>query len=254
MIKKILKAVIGIGLYTFYSKNFKPEILKNKTIALVGPADSALNTGLGTLIDQYDFVVRINKAPYQLKNNVHKEDIGGKLDILFHSFLENEETGGGKLDFALYDKLGIKYVVNPIPTFFGQRLVYNFFKKYLLRKKIYISEKTSYKSNIQKFGKYRPSTGFAGLNFILHSDFKSLHITGFTFFKTAYSDGYRDHLKDQKINADHIKTENNHCPEIEYDEFVELLKFNSGKIITTDKTLSEILKKESKINLPVLKK
>ena len=254
MIKKVLKAGIGIILYAFYAKKFKLKLLKDKTIAVVGPADSALHTGLGTVIDNYDIVVRFNKAPYQLNEGMHKEDIGSRLDILFHNFLENEKTGGGRLDFELYKKLGIAYVVNPIPTYFGRRLVYNFYKKYLIKENIYIAEKSAYEDNIEKFGKYRPTTGFAGLNFILNSDFRSLHITGFTFFKTAYGDGYRDHLKNPEINKKHIKTENAHDPDIEYNQFVELLKLKSDKEITTDKKLSEILMKESMVDLPILKK
>ncbi|WP_222933059.1 hypothetical protein, partial [Fulvivirga aurantia] len=64
----------------------------------------------------------------------------------------------------------------------------------------------------------------------------------------------RDHFKDLKTNKAHIKLENAHNPEIEYDEFVKLLRQNSWKSITTDRGLSKILKQDSHIELPVLVK
>lgn len=254
MLKKLYNAAVGLYLYNRYARTFTLNKLKDKKVVLIGPADSALNTGLGTIIDSYDCIIRINKAPYQLIKGLHKTDIGSKTDILFHSFLENERTGGGKLDFELYDKLGIRHVVNPLPTNLGKRNVYNFYKKHLLCRKVYHVEKAPYFWNIKKFGKYRPTTGFSAINFTMHADFESLHLTGFTFFKTEYGLGYRDHFRNKEINDLHIKSEQAHNPQLEFELFAELLKTNQLKTITTDDKLSKILKQEKSIYLPVLQK
>lgn len=236
--------MLGAVIMPMKHKAFPLEALKGKRIALVGPAPSAIGTNLGEYIDEYDLVVRTNKAPFQVSEGVNKEHIGTRLDLLFHSFVENNRTGGGPLDFELYQKLNIRYVVNPIPTSFGTRKVYNFYKKYLRGHATYTAPKEPYEDIIEQFGTYRPSTGFGGLIMLLAADFEELYITGFTFFKTAYADGYRDHFKEKKDLDKLLKDENQHNADIEYKQFQDLLKKNAHKKIFVDKELQAILKSD----------
>jgi hypothetical protein len=170
-----------------------------------------------------------------------KKDIGTKIDILFHSFFENDFSGGGPLDFNLYNQQGIRYVINPIPTYFGWRVTFNFYKKYLLSQVVYYLPAAPYNEVIGAFGKFRPTTGFCALKAAMESDFSELFITGFTFFKTAYGDGYRDALKDVNVNKKYIVDSNIHNPDIEYEQFIAMLKENSHKTIFVDRELQQIL-------------
>lgn len=240
---KYLKALYGLVLMLLRLRTLQYDLLKGKRVAIVGPAPSATGTGLGDYIDKFDVVIRLNKAPYQLIKGMYKEDIGTKFDILMHSYLENELSGGGKLDFSLYEQLGIQYVVNPIPTKFGKRLIFNFYKKYIKPSKTYIVPSGEFKRMVERFGQYRPTTGFGALFFLLNSPLQELYITGFTFFKTAtYAAGYRDHLMDSKANDDHIKQTKQHDPDLEYTVFTELLreKHNLERVIV-DAELARIL-------------
>jgi hypothetical protein len=241
LITRIYKALAGLFLMGRYSRQFDSRVLSGKRIAIVGPASSAINTNRGEFIDGYDVVIRVNKSALVVRDGKFKKDIGSKMDILCHSFFENEFSGGGPLDFDLYDRLGTKYVINPIPTFFGKRVTFNFYKKYLLRRTVYSLPLEPYQEAVKAFGQFRPTTGFCALKLALESDFKELFITGFTFFKTPYGDGYRDSLKDVAVNQKYIKDSNMHSPDIEYEEFKKMLGKNASKNIMVDRDLRLIL-------------
>ncbi len=241
MLTRYYNAFRGFLLLLRYTRRFDTGMLKGKRIAIVGPASSAYQTNRGAYIDGFDYVIRINKAPLLLKDGKYDADIGRKLDILFHSFFENDFSGGGPLDFELYDRLGIKYVINPIPTFFGKRVTFNFYKKYLLPRVVYGLAPEPYQEAVKAFGRFRPTTGFCALKMSVEADFSELFITGFTFFKTPYGSGYRDALKDVETNKKYINDSNIHNPDIEYEQFKVILVANRHKRITTDIQLKQIL-------------
>jgi len=241
---KIYNALMGAYLTSRFVKTFDLSLLNGKRIAIVGPASSAYNTGRGEYINSFDYVLRINKAPLLIKEGKFNKDLGSKTDILFHSFFENDFSGGGPLNFSLYDQIGIRYVINPIPTLFGLRATFNFYKKYLLRKIVYHLHSKSYEESIHAFGRFRPTTGFCALRTAMEADFSELFITGFTFFKTAYGDGYRDSLKDVNVNKKYISESNIHNPDIEYEQFKQLVAKYEHKTIFTDKELKMILEKD----------
>ena len=242
--KKLFAAVIGLFLMIFNHKTFSISALRGKRIAIIGPASSALGTHLGSFIDQYDIVVRLNKSPFQVRKNLHAEHIGQRTDILCHSYLENSKNGGGSLNFQLYKELGITHVINPIPTRFGKRLVFNYYKKYLKAQTTYSAPKVPYTEVIEHFEGFRPTTGFGTLLMLMAADFEELYISGFTFFKTPYAQGYRDHYAGKDAVEKMLIDQNQHNPDIEYQQFQELLKKNSHKKILVDKELQAILKRD----------
>ena len=245
------RATAGLGLYLFYNKTLDLSIFRGKRIAVIGPADSATKSNLGTFIDQFDLVVRLNKAPDLLVAGTQAVQIGRRIDVLFHNFLENPSTGGSRLDLPTLHRLGVRYLVNPIPTTFGKRNCFNFYKKYLQQQPTYLAPSTPYEQVINRFGSKRPTTGFAALLALLSSPFRELYISGFTFFKTPYGHGYRDHLIDMETNKAHIQTEDIHDPTIEYELFVEqIVQLNTspGRLYT-DTTLAAILLRESGVQV-----
>jgi hypothetical protein len=243
---RLFKFFRGVILFLRYNSVLNlNDLIKGKRIAIIGPADSSLNTGKGEYINGFDFVVRLNKAPNIIGEGKWDSDIGSKTDILFHSFFENEKFGGGPLRFELYDRLGIQYVINPLPTFFGYRNSFNYYKKYLENRVVYTLPRASFIPIKKSFKKYRPTTGFCALYSILNSDFSELYISGFTFFKTNYVDGYRDSL--QKVEGlrktmDSMKI---HNPDIEFHEFLKLLSQKRGRNIFMDSTLTTIVENET---------
>ena len=220
---------------------FDPDkIFKGKRIAVIGAASSAYEKELGKYIDSFDVVIRINKAltTWRPENEVF---IGTKTDILFHSFYENTQSGGGPLNFQLFEQRNVKYIVNPINNKEGWRLNYNFYKKYNVFKKTYLLSKACYCAMVQPFNGLKPTVGYAALYSILKSPFKEVYITGFTFFKTPYGKGYRDDLVDMEANKRHIKAQGIHDPDIEFREFLIMLEKNKGKSIILDDTLRAIV-------------
>ena len=153
MIKKVIRAAKGAALLPRYTKILDPaKIFAGKRVAIVGPAQSLFKEANGSYIDQFDYVIRINKAPYSLTDERAPHQ-GTRTDILFHSFYENNETGGGPLDFALYHKKKIRYVVNPRNNLVGWRMTFNFYKKYLQKEVTYLLPAELYRYIVARFEK-----------------------------------------------------------------------------------------------------
>jgi len=75
---------------------FCRDLFEDKSVIIVGPAESSLTYMRGPEIDEFDIVVRINSSPIQL--NRFSERIGGRTDVLFHSFFEDGDRGTGRIE------------------------------------------------------------------------------------------------------------------------------------------------------------
>lgn len=236
-----VKALRGLALLPSCVRILNPTTLfKDKRIAIVGPAGSVFKEENGEFIDQFDYVIRINKAPYSLQPEKAKHQ-GMRTDILFHSFYENNETGGGPLNFALYKEKKIRYVVNPRNDFRGWRMSFNFYKKYLLKETTYLLPSALYKRMLKPFGKLRPTIGFTALQAAVESPCKEVFVTGFTFFKTPYAPGYRDNLIDLEVNKKHLKDHGVHDPDLEFTLFSKLIDNSLVQKLHFDKELTQII-------------
>lgn len=249
-IKKFPKALIGFFLMLFRIRNFNSEkIFSGKRIAIVGPADSAYDEFNGEFIDQFDYVIRINKALITWKPE-NEKFIGTKTDILLHSFDETDFTGGGKLDFNLFRRYKVKYIINAKNTPKNYRHIFNVYKKYLTWNKMYMLSKRTFK-NCQSFfvkHSFRPTNGFRAIHMVLASNCKEVYITGFTFYKTPYAAGYRDQLMDMDINLEHMKKKGVHNPDLEYSLFLDLVKNCEGKVVL-DSRLKSIVENNNEKKL-----
>ena len=241
-IRKTFRFIYGFFLFIGCTRTlYANRLLKGKRVAIVGAANSAYQTGKGAYIDGFDLVIRVNKAPHLLKDDRWKADIGSRANILFHSFFENEVSGGGALDLRLYDRLGIQFIINPIPTYSGFRVTFNFYKKYLVRRIIYTLPRKEYNKMQEQLGQFRPTIGFCALRAALECDFSELYITGFTFFKTPFGAGYRDDMRDVHQVQQYIKDAGLHNPDLEFKQFLKLLQQNRHKNILLDSTLQSIV-------------
>ena len=231
----------GLALLGTSTKIFRPQnVFKNKRVAVIGAADSAFENEMGSYIDDFDLVVRVNKAPHSLSREKFKF-LGSRTDVLFHSFYENKESGGGPIDFELYEKQGIKFIVNPNFNKKGLITHLNYYKRNLNNKTTYFLSRAFYDQITANFGKVIPTVGYYALITLLKSECKEIYISGFTFFKTPYANDYRDHLLDMKENQKHIKKQGIHDPDLEFSLFKkELEKTNCSKVLM-DRTLTAIL-------------
>ena len=213
---------------------------KNKRIAIVGAANSIFDEKNGDFIDSFDIVIRINKAAYTYTSS-DAAYLGSKFTYLFHSFYENEYSGGGPIDFKEFEKLGIQKVIHPNSDRKGLIAHLNFYKRHLNFRKTYIFSPFLYKEITKKLLGFQPTVGFSALYSVLTTDCKELYLTGFTFFKTPYVKGYRDELRNEKVNKEHIRKQGIHNPGVEFEVFKGLLKKNRCKKIILDSKLQKLV-------------
>jgi hypothetical protein len=246
---KLINTLNGLYLMLWFTKIFHPEkILKGKRVAVIGAADSAFENKNGNDINSYDYIIRVNKAIHSLTPE-KEEFIGNRTDILFHSFFENNDSGGGTIDTELFSQAGVKYIVNPHHNLKGLKTHLNYYKRNLKGNKTFILPKAFYNRMTEPFQDWVPTVGYTVLYTLLHSDCKEIYISGFTFFKTPYANDYRDHLKDMEVNEKHIEQQGLHNPDLELNEFIKNLikEQNTGRKILMDSSLKDIVNNHMKI-------
>lgn len=216
----------------------EPEIFNGKRIAIIGPADSALTQKNGDFIDGFDIIIRLNKSLEIIEE--HTQFIGTKTTFLAHCMDESDFTGCGKIDTKTWKHHGVQKIFYLLNEKRFDSNFDNFFLKKEVRLPVCQIDKKDYLS-IKKYlnGKI-PTTGFAALFLLLNSNCSQLYITGFTFFKTSYQEGYRPKFEDisemRKIISDH----DNHDIDKEFKIIRDLIN-SSNLDILTDETLSKLL-------------
>lgn len=243
---KITSSLKGLKLSLEGIKSFEPDkFFLGKRVAIVGPADSAFELENGDFIDQFDYVIRINKAPssWSVKSEIY---LGKRTDVWFHSFFENQESGGGPLCPEIFTDRNIGLIVNPRTSISAYRRTFNFYRKYKHAIPVYHLSSEYYSLLINKFPKnLRPTVGFVALFSALKSPCKELYITGFTFFKTPYAKGYRDHLIDLEENKKHFKKQGIHDADFEYQLFKNTLVESLCENVIMDNKLQKIVESDN---------
>jgi hypothetical protein len=97
-----------------------------------------------------------------------------------------------------------------------------------------------YSEALKKMSGFIPTTGFATLYYLLKTNFKELHIIGFTFLKTGYLKGYNS-IVNKSIEF-YIK-KNHHNPEIEMTILREIINSSNNKIFLGKHTSKELFNK-----------
>ena len=173
------------------------EYVSGKCVALIGPAESILNTNKGSVIDKFDIIVRLNKSiplPVGLEH-----DIGSRTDIVYNSLNTSDYPGENKFGTKLYKKHGIKFVSSSYPfnnAIFKQDIL-NYIRKYNFE----IPFKTFDNNKFNNFEKYlgtRPYTGTCAIYDLLSYPIKYLYISGLDFYHSKYYKEYREMTKGQQ--------------------------------------------------------
>ena len=185
-----------------YNELFK-NFVENKTVALVGPAESIIGTKKGNIIDKFDIVIRLNKS-LPLPENI-SDDIGTKTTILYNSLNTSDFPGQNKFQSSFLEKYNIQFLCSPYPienSYFKNDILH-----YIKRNKFSMPFRTinnQLYNSIENSIRTRPYTGTCAICDILSYNIKYLYITGLDFYTTKYYKQYR------RINKQQLKnTQNN---------------------------------------------
>ncbi len=218
--------------------------LRNKTVALVGPASYLSEFEFGNKINSKDLVVRINRGMELVKEN--QKHIGNRTDILYNCLIEHPDNGGAINMKKLKDE-NVKWVCTiPYCTSDGGK-TYPFLHpsvnlsrvlKLYFKFNFHIYNHKSY-SLLNKNLASRANTGFAAIFDLLEYDLKELYITGFSFYLDSFLKGYKKGCqRNEEVFSEECFNSLRHNQNNQW----KYLKNNMlNKKLTFDPVLSEIL-------------
>ena len=206
--------------------------LKNKSVALVGPAKSIIGTNKGKLIDQFDLTVRLNKSlPLNKRMSV---DIGCRTDILYNSLNTTDFPGENNVNVSFFMANNIKFLCCSYPLIkpFDTDIL-NYIKKSKFKIPFRcLSQQLLY--NMETKMNTRPYTGICAIVDLLQYDIKILYITGIDFYTTDYYFKKSNRYNNAIINNTRF---HNTSSQVIY---LRVLSLIDNRIIL-DKTLEKVL-------------
>lgn len=162
--------------------------LKNQKVCIVGPSPSLEGSKSKDFIDSFDLVVRVNRG-FPVRDN--ESDIGSKTHIHYHC-LNTDEYSGGKVFYEDLISQGVTlscpYPKNVYPFHID---IEKFERQNQERIPYHYIDTDFYLKCADLIGT-RPNSGITAILDLLCFDLKSLHITGFTFFKDGWRKSYKD--------------------------------------------------------------
>jgi hypothetical protein len=180
------------------------ELIKDKNIALVGPAKYLTNSGYGSDINNHDMVIRLNRGYELVTENFC--DIGDRTDILYSCLIERAGNAGKIDPKQLKERFNIKMVVAPphsdyrgksnqtrLHELVDQRKVQEIAKLMPVR----IVDHHFHNVLAEKVN-CKPNTGFMAIYDLLRYKPKSLSIYGFSFYLDGFMDGCKLGVKEEE--------------------------------------------------------
>tara|TARA_Y100001968_G_C19315288_1_gene696335 strand:+ start:79 stop:936 length:858 start_codon:yes stop_codon:yes gene_type:complete len=182
------------------------DYLRGKDVAMVGPAPNLVGTGMGSEIDAYDVVCRVNNS--FIINEEMVKDYGARKDILFNS---GSDLGLAILKHVWPQWQSAKYVMLPgihqhhtpdhdtvLEGF--QEVNMNNIPVFQPRQEWFMG----WQAKIDKEKKWNfLNTGLSSIRLLLEFEINSLTIYGFTFYK-----GGKGYVKHQDEVIKKIAAEN----------------------------------------------
>ena len=236
----------------FFKDSLNPELsslVKNKRVAIVGPAYYLTGKSQGKKIDEYDVVIRVNQ--FSVKKDLYK-DWGSRTDIMFHSC--GTPWMAGLKEQVSKDPSGfdsLKMVVCPIikadhsevnfhlwPEDHISACAYNF-KSISTEIPFYWIGIRNY-MEVYRYVGCQPYTGIMTIVTLLHYPIEELYVTGFDFYtgERIYQEGHLASVdaacEEQNSGGSH----GNGCNDVQikflnylYDMFDEIVPDNTIKNI-----------------------
>jgi len=180
------------------------NLITNKRVCIVGPANYLNNLNIGSEIDNYDTIIRFNKGYNLIKNpNI----FGSRTDILYHCVSQDIDNGGPITEDMVKEYeiiFSYPFLTQSDNTSFqhGNSIEYQNLPKFI--SKMNIVKKEVYLKWENDIG-CRPNTGIIAILDILDMFPKELYITGFTLFKDGYSKLYRDKIENKVVTEENSK-------------------------------------------------
>jgi hypothetical protein len=199
-----------------YEKNEKlSELIENKTVVLVGPAQYLMNKNLGNIINQFDVVCRVNyMAPSEFIN-----DYGDRTDIMFYN-CATSSLEQMKQHFQEYPDFSkkLKLTVCPVVKVLGPEnwtewddefiapVVKNFNDINIYNGDFHWVGMRNYKYLFNLIKCVEPNSGVLAMPIILEHNPKEFFVTGFTFYRNkndSYFEGYATKAQDWRGVSGH---------------------------------------------------
>ena len=229
------------------------QYLKNKSVALVGPATYMDGSNYGNEIDSHDIVVRINRGIESIEK--YGDDIGRRTDILYSCLVPRAQQAGKLKEDELLNKYKIKYIIVP-PMSGMDGICHNknkidedlIGKKQIQQLKSYQPLRVvdyKYCNPLAEKIKCKPNTGFLSICDLLDNfDLKKLSIYGISFYLDGFIPGQKEGVEKEKglsqqEFADLAHNSKRHVQKNMYQYAKQNWKNNP--IVNTDKTLTKIL-------------
>jgi len=155
------------------------DLVKDKTIAYVGPAPNLQGLGMGEFIDSHDLVFRLGDSPVGFMGATDKEDdYGSKSDVLVHSF---NDTDRPQLEKDVDWLRSLKYFLEPMVQNAEAGRQAAWFSKIGVPLH-HVPDHHLKPGPLSDYLGSLPNTGFIGLLTMMYYDIKYLYVTGFTFY------------------------------------------------------------------------
>ena len=180
------------------------NLIKNKNVALIGPAAYMVGTEYGSDIDSHDIVVRVNRGIELIDK--HKLDIGTKTDILYSCLIEKSANAGKINGNALKQKYGVKYMCAPpestyqgvaTSTKYHHMVDMQTVNEVLKYMPIRIVDHVFHTKLAEKV-ECRPNTGFLAIYDLLKHKPKKLSIYGFSFYLDGFIPGCKEGIMEEQ--------------------------------------------------------
>lgn len=166
-----------------------PSMITGKRVIIIGPSMTIQGCNLGSYIDSFDVVIRLNKSvpiPPDLYN-----DIGSRTDILYNSCNRTDYPGENKLDPSFLQRNGIKYLRCPYPPISPFKYDIQAFQKRNRNRIPFGYIDPDYYRRIRHNLGTRPYTGTCAIADVLHHNVKELAVMGIDFYTYGYAQYYR---------------------------------------------------------------
>lgn len=178
--------------------------IKNKRVALVGPAAYMVNSKFGEQIDSHDVVVRLNRGIESV--STYFLDIGARSDILYSCLIEKPGNAGPYDPKSLVEKFNIKAVVAPPHSDFRGMSHSTTLHELVDKKKA--SHLASlvplrvvdhhFHNDLAMKVRCKPNTGFMAIYDLIRCGAKKLSIYGFSFYLDGFIPGCKEGVQSEQ--------------------------------------------------------
>ncbi|TKA96435.1 hypothetical protein FAZ78_11465 [Cereibacter changlensis] len=236
---KALRSPVYKALYSRLKDDYSlsSESFRDLRILILGPAKTAFNDLRKIDASQYDIVVRMNNGisiDFPLRNASKR-----RCEVLFHPLTDDLDP----LDASSINVSGARILVHRTPkrsAFLSTLLAERRFAGVAEVKIIPVEKYDILSADLEG---YSPSTGLICASFFLDSPAKEVAIVGFTFFTTAYVEGYDPSVTSDEAAAAKVRRADHHNPEAEALHFDKAISIAAaaGKIVTLGESVQEAI-------------